>query len=117
MTEGVHRAFATLVGDLEDGALHDELSRAVPEIVAQLHDILVQQGGKPKAKLTLTLGFVLDSGVIEVKGEVKVALPELRRGKTIFYATPDNSLTRRHPKQQELPLRDVNRPVGEARSV
>jgi hypothetical protein len=112
-----HRSFSTLLTDLEDGALHAELSDQIKDIVAKLHDTAAEQGGKPSAILTIKMGFKLDSGVIEVAADVKATLPKRSRRKSIMYATPDNNLTRRNPRQQELPLRDVNASAGVARAV
>lgn len=109
MAETEHRAFSTFIGDLEEGRLHAELTSQIRDIVAELHNVLIDQGGKPKAALAIKLNFKLDSGVIEVDAETKATLPKRLRSKSIFYATPSNDLTRRNPKQTELPLRDVSR--------
>lgn len=117
MADGTElRTFGTFLGDVEDGELHGELTRAIREIVAELHNVAQDQGGAQKATLALGLVFKLDRGVIEVESTVKTALPKRRRGKSIFYATPDNLLTRRNPRQAELPLRDVNVP-SETRTI
>jgi len=113
---GEIRNFGTFVADVEDGELHTELTKAVREIVAELHNVAMDQGGSPKGALSITLGFKLDRGVIEVESAVKTTLPKRRRQRSIFYATADNNLTRRNPRQAELPLRDVNQPA-ETRTV
>lgn len=102
------RSFASLIATLEDGDLSNDLSDQVREIVAALNDAVANQGGKPKGTLVLKLDFVLDSGVIETKADVKVTKPKQNRRKTVMYATPGNHLSRKNPKQQELPFRDVN---------
>lgn len=115
--EGEHRSFSTLLAALEGGATHDDLTRKVQEIVAELHNTRQGQGGKPKASIVLRLDFRLDSDVIECTSDVKSTLPKQVRDKTILYATPDNNLTQRNPRQQRLPFRDANEPDAEARSV
>lgn len=110
-----HRSFSTLVAGLEGGSIHDDLTRAVQDIVAELHDTRQNQGGKPKGRLVLSIEFKLDSDVIEAVTDVKVTLPKQVRGKTILYATPDNNLTPRNPKQQEFGFRDANQTAPEVR--
>lgn len=96
--------FSQFLGAVEDGELHQEMTQQLRDVIAELH----QHGGKPKAALTLSLEFQLDGGVIEVKADTKVKLPKGGRAKSIFWATPDNNLTRRNPRQAELPgIRDV----------
>lgn len=57
--------------------------------------------------LTISIGFKLADGIVEVTGDFKTALPKARRGRSVFWATPDNNLTRRNPRQFDLPLRDA----------
>lgn len=101
------RSAARIIESLADGETHHELTEAVRDAVARLHDVRAEAGGKPKAKLVLTLDLVLDGDSIDVTGEVKATLPKVKRKRTVFYATPDNLLTRRNPRQAELPLRTV----------
>jgi hypothetical protein len=116
MAEIEHRSFSTLISGLEDGALHDELTDEVRRIVAELHNVRMNQGGKPKASLAIKIEFKLDSDVIEVSAETKAVLPKRVRNKTVLYATQDNNLTARNPKQGELTLRDV-KTNGEMRTA
>ncbi|WP_431860224.1 hypothetical protein [Azospirillum sp.] len=108
------RTFPQLLATLEDGELSNDLTDQIRDIVARLHDVYANQGGTPKASLTLKIDFKLDSGVIETKADTKVALPKQVRRKTVLYATPGNNLTRQNPKQAELfprPVRDVSAPA------
>lgn len=117
MEEDKIRSFGTFLADIEEGQLHADLSRALQDAVAALHDIRVEQGGKPKATLTLKLEMMLDGDVIEARGDFVQKLPKLMRRKGIFYATPDNLLTRKNPRQQELPLRTVSETKAPPRAV
>jgi len=90
----------------------------VRDAVSCLHDVRRENGGKPKAKIVLILDLVLDGDSIDVTGEVKVTLPKVKKKRTVFYATPQNLLTRRNPKQGELPLRTVsNTPADAPRAI
>ncbi len=117
MTEGIHRSFSTLLSDLEDGHLHADLSTAVEDIVAALNDASANRGGKPKAKLTLTLDFTLEDGLVTISADHKASLPKAVRARTFMYVTPENHLSRRNPRQRELPLHDVNSEREPARTV
>lgn len=103
------RSFSSFIATLEDGDFSHDLTEQLRDLVARLNDVYADNGGTPKGKLTIVLDLKLDSGVIEAKGDVKVVMPKLARRKTVLYATPNNYLTRKNPKQQELPgvLRDV----------
>ena len=100
-------SFSTFVAQHEDGQLHHDLTDSIQEIVAKLNNAVMEKGGVHSAKLNLSLEFKIDSGAIEIKATHTVALPKLKRPKTIYWCTPDNCLTRKNPKQSELPFRDV----------
>ena len=105
---GALRSFTQLLAAIEDGELHRDLSVALTDIVAALADHIRDVGGKPRAKLTLTLAFATDGGVFEIAADIKVATPTRARARSIFWATPDNYLSRLNPRQQQLPFRDVS---------
>jgi len=108
-------SFSTFIASQEDGQLHDDLTNAVQEIIAQLNNAVMEHGGVHTAGIALTLAFKIDGGVIEVKADMKTKLPKENRPRTIYWSTPDNQLTRKNPKQSELPFRDVN--AGEVRDI
>lgn len=115
MTDQTIRSFAQLLGALEDGQLHTDLTTALTDAVAGIQDAL-RDGAKPKAKLVLTLDLRVDKGVIEIDGDYKVTLPKAERGRSIFWATPENMLSRSNPRQADM-FRDVNAPPAAARTV
>ena len=77
--------------------------------VAALHEA-ASRTGKAKGSLSLEIAFELRDGVIEVVADFKAKAPKLARGRSIFWATPDNNLTKRNPRQPDLPFRDVSVP-------
>lgn len=99
--------FLPLVAKLQDGALEQDLNEQLSDIVSALTAQAREAGGKPKAKLTLSLVFKLDSGMVEVEANVTVAQPKPVMGKSIFWPTTDHQLSPENPRQHELPLRDV----------
>lgn len=103
--------FSHFLAAHEDGALNHDLTNEMRDLIASLHNRVHEMGGKPSASMTLTIHFKLDSGVIEIKADdVRTKMPKRERTKAIYWATPENYLTRRDPKQRELPLRDVSVP-------
>lgn len=100
-------SFSTFIAAQEDGQLHADLTNAVKEIIAQLNNAVMEHGGVHTAALGLALSFKIDSGMIEVRADVKTKLPKENRQRTVYWSTADNNLTRKNPKQQELPFRDV----------
>lgn len=112
------RSFNQFLSEVEDGELHGDLSKQLRDIVAALHDARAEGNSAPKAKLTITFDFELDTDVIEIRGDMKVVVPKKKRGRSIFWATPENNLTRQNPRQHTLPLRDVSSgPSVEIRSA
>lgn len=107
MSTDIVRSFGQFLAEAENGQLHTDLSTALQDLVAALSDAAANTGGKPRGKLTLTLDFRIDGGVVEVNAEHKITRPKQVRARSIFWATPENHLTRLNPRQRELPLRDV----------
>lgn len=101
------RSFSQFVGEAEDGQLQTDLTSEMQDLVAALSNAAAERGGKPKGKLTLTVEMKLVDGAFEVLTDIKIAAPKVARARSIFFATPDNNLTREHPRQQRLPLHDV----------
>lgn len=108
MTQESLSTFSQLLGALNDGELHQDMSEDMREMVAKLHDHAREHGGKPSATMTLTVEMKLDGGLIMVKAEAKTKLPKSERARSVFWATPENNLSRRNPRQPDLPgIRDV----------
>ncbi len=105
-TDGTVRSFSTLVAGIDDGALHHELTREVDRIVLALVEAGIEGGGST-ASLSLKLSFKRDGRQIDVSGTVGAAMPTKPRGKSTFWVTADNQLTRRNPRQQDLPFAEM----------
>ena len=100
--------FSTFIVAQEDGQLHSDLTDQLREIVAQLNNAVLDQGGSHVAGLTIDLGFKIEGGAIEVKAAIKTKMPKENRPRSIFWATPNNSLKAKNPKQIDM-FRDVNK--------
>lgn len=111
------RSFIAMLAALEDGTLANRLSDEMRTMVAELTDTARDQGGKPAGTITLSLGFKLDDGMIEVRAAVTSKMPRTIRPRSMFWATPENNLTQRNPMQRELPLREVSLSAATVRSI
>ncbi|MBJ2258298.1 hypothetical protein [Pseudomonas psychrophila] len=97
------RPFIDTLRDIEAGGLLDELSEAQHSLIDAIR--LTGKGGE----LTIKLAYKPDgNGQMTIKADVKAKEPALSRGTSLFFLTPEGNLTRRDPRQQDLPLRTVN---------
>ena len=96
------RPFMDTLREIEMGGLLDELTDAQHSLID-----LIRLTNKAGA-LTITLNYKPEgAGQITVKAEVKAKEPKLPRGSSLFFLTPEGNLSRRDPRQQEIPLRSV----------
>lgn len=97
------RQFTDVIRDMRFGEMLDELDCDLNQLVTA-----VESTGKSG---TLTITMTLkpsSSGAIEVTDAVKVKLPKLAKGSSLFFATPEGNLVRNNPRQDELPgLKEV----------
>jgi hypothetical protein len=92
------RSILDVLRDQRYGELHDELSNAMNELVKSVEN--TQKAGS----LTLTLKIKPSTaGALELSDEIKLKKPELPKGASLFFATPEGNLTRNDPRQQALP--------------
>lgn len=99
------KAFNIVLQDLRDGRVHAELTHQLSELIDR-----VQETGKA-GELTLKLkikpatrGHV---DKIMFADSVTTTLPKPDRGEDVFWLGEDNELSRNHPKQSSLELREV----------
>lgn len=97
------RPFIDTLRDIEAGGLLDELSETQHRLIDAIR--LTGKGGE----LTIKLAYKPDgNGQMTIKADVKAKEPAISRGTSLFFLTPEGNLTRRDPRQQDLPLRTVN---------
>lgn len=97
------RPFIDTLRDIEAGGLLDELSETQHSLIDAIR--LTGKGGE----LTIKLAYKPDgNGQMTIKADVKAKEPALSRGTSLFFLTPEGNLTRRDPRQQDLPFRTVN---------
>jgi hypothetical protein len=108
------RNFGQFVSEHEDGRFHNAASTAMHDLLVQLREAAGMRGGTAKAKMTITLDFEMDGENIEVVADIQTKLPKLKRGRSIWWITPEGHLCRSNPAQPELNLRDVTSGPGAA---
>lgn len=106
------RPFLDTFRELEYGHLLDELTDAQNELVAA-----VQYTNKA-GKLTIELEYKPEGdGQLVIKSKLTRKLPQLPRGSSIFFVTPERNLTRLDPRQQSLELRQVETNKPELKEI
>lgn len=107
------RPFIDTMRDIEAGGLLDELTETQHSLIDAIR--MTGKGGE----LTIKLTYKPDGGgQMTVKADVKSKEPALARGTSLFFLTPEGNITRRDPRQQEIPLRSVGEdPASEMRQV
>jgi hypothetical protein len=111
------RTVGQLLSEIDDGDFHNELCEQLRDLVAALSMDAGGKRGASKGALTITLAFSAEGRSIEVRGDLKVAKPKPQRGKSLFFVTADNHLSRRDPNQNDLPFRDVSTAARETRTA
>jgi hypothetical protein len=112
------RAFSVLLHDLEDGALHAELSAQLRDLNRAIAEH-AEAFGKARGTLTLSLTLSVErgGGPVVVGASLASKAPRTERPNTVLWLTKGHNLTADNPRQQKLPLRDVTLPAEDARDV
>lgn len=101
------KAFAVFLQDLRDGRAHSELSGQLEELITKVKETGKAGGLTLKIKIKpASRGGDVDK--VTVTDAITVDLPKPERGEDFFWLTDDNDLSRNHPKQQSLELRDAS---------
>lgn len=102
----MNKAFAVFFQDLRDGRAHSEMSAHLNELIAKVKEN--RKGGS--VTLTIKIKPASRGGDVDkvtISDQIKVDLPKPDRGDDFYWVTDDNDLSRNHPKQQSLELREA----------
>lgn len=104
------KSFAVTLQDLRDGRVNAELSKLFGDLINT-----VKATGK-SGDITLKLkvkptGRGQDVDKIFIADAITVNMPKPDRGEDVFWLTEDNELSRNHPRQGNLELRDASQPA------
>lgn len=94
------RSFVDTLKDIREGNLLAELPQYMQDLVAAVR--ATGKGGR----LTLVLNvkpLEKGSNALLVSDDIKVSIPEQPRESTVLFATESNDLSRRDPRQPDLP--------------
>lgn len=107
------RPFADVLRDLAGGQAYETLTLELAHVVQEV--IKTQKSGS----ITLALNISANGpGSVQIAESIKSKVPEMAKGKTLFFATEAGTLTRDDPRQEKLALRDVTEPrSGNLREV
>jgi hypothetical protein len=100
------KAFAVFLQEVRDGRVHTELSTQLNELLTKVKE--TGKGGSLKLELKIKpAGRGSDVDKVVITDNVTVSLPKHERGDDFFWLTEENDLSRNHPRQHQLPLRDA----------
>lgn len=98
------KPFNTFLNEHRAAGLHNELSEELQRVVAA---VLAQ---RKKGSLTMTIGIAPSdvNGAVVVTDKVVSKPPEPDRDPSLFFSDGSGNLSRRDPRQPELPIRDAS---------
>lgn len=112
MADNTTREFTVLLAELNGGAIRDELGEVLAKSLFELHEQAIATMSTRAGKLTLSLALTVEpSGAVRINADVSNKLPTVPRPSDHFFVSRGGALTRKNPRQQELPLREVAPPA------
>lgn len=103
------RAFSIFLQELRDGRTHTELTTQMAALLEKVKE--TGKGGEITLKLKVKpAGRGSDVDKIVIADSITVTLPKPERGEDFFWLTEENDLSRNHPRQHSLPLREATTP-------
>jgi hypothetical protein len=101
------KAFAVFLQEVRDGRVHAELSSQLDELLTKVKE--TGKGGSITLKLKIKpAGRGADVDKVVISDTTTVDLPQPDRGEDFFWLTESNDLSRNHPRQHSLELRDAS---------
>lgn len=96
----MRRSFVDTLRDLRGGELIEQLDTSLQELVQAVQTT----GGGGQVVLTIVVAPTKGAAeAVVVKDIVKLKKPEIKSAGTLMFPTPEGNLSRKHPKQDELP--------------
>jgi hypothetical protein len=97
------RPFAAVLQEQRQGGAHSELTEGLAEVVTAV--LATGKAGSVTLKLNVKPSKL--HGAIEVGDDITVKVPEEDKGESLFFANESGFVSRKDPRQPELPLRKV----------
>ncbi len=98
-----HDLFAYIIGQCRSGAMQEELSEHLNACVQSARE----SGKVATLQLTLKIKPQGHTGQYHIQDAIKSTLPEMDKGVSIFFGTPEGNLQRSDPNQPSLDLQEV----------
>ncbi len=94
--------FIQTINDIRQGQIADEMAERLGELVKAVRET----GGKAELSLKLTIKPASKNNTeqLVVTDEIVAKKPKPERGTTILFSSEDGGLSRRDPRQPELPM-------------
>lgn len=106
--------FIEVVSVLRGGKAQEEASEKLNELQRACQDT----GKKGSISFTLTVDPDKgDNGQYFLSDDIKLKKPELPKGRTLMFGTPEGNLQRTNPNQHEFEFRDKNKEKPEVRQI
>ncbi len=88
------------------------------QLILDMHQAQMEQGGKVKGGFTITVEYTLDRQLsMTVTAEAKIKAPKKPKASAALWTTADGMLTPQNPRQPSLPgIRDVSPPTQPIRA-
>lgn len=88
------------------------------QLILDMHQAQMDQGGKVKGGFTITVDYMLDRQLsLTVTAEAKIKAPKRPKATAALWTTADGMLTPQNPRQPSLPgIRDVSPPTHPIRA-
>ncbi len=90
-----------VIGMLERGDLAAALTEKLQEVIDAVRDAA---GPKTTAKgsLTLRIDVAVQGVQITLEGDIASKTPKIKRAATVYFLSPDGSISTEHPQQAEM---------------
>lgn len=109
MAEEKIPGFAGLMQRLDEGAILAECSDELRRVTLELSELADATNSPRKGTLTLVLSITArPNATVDVHAEVKAKTPRAPRAGSTFWATAGGGLSAANPRQDRLPIRDVD---------
>jgi len=102
------RSFSVVLGNLDAGAVQNELSARLHTLVTELERRAYDSNLPAKGKLVFSLEVKVDpKGVAELIPTIGTKLPDPKCSRTVMYVTKGGNLAPENARQQKLGFREV----------
>ena len=102
------KSFLSYLAEQQGGAVADELSIAMRDLIENIEMHFEKFRGKVKGEIVVSLKLTLDRGNYKFEAEYKVKAPQAPKGETIMWLGPDGNLHTNNPKQLTFGLRAMS---------